>query len=120
MPLSIGSFSLTRIHAMPSSTLLSEERGFDLGTPQETHRRHPSTAAPGGHSWGRQPCNRESTPPGLRCPLRRVGGRDGGLQQDRAVHPSSCPKYSVPGSSSDSSSGLSSGSSFGSSSGSSL
>src|SRR5215475_16176591 len=55
---------------------------------------------------------------------RREGAADPGqrqrtspeLQQDRPVHPSSSPKYNVPGSSSDSSSGSSSGSLSGSSS----
>src|SRR5262245_35298161 len=69
---SIGSFSLTRIHVMPSTTLLLEERGFDPWTLRATHRRHRSTAAPGGHSWASNLGAEQSTPPGLGCLLRRV------------------------------------------------
>src|SRR5262249_32226940 len=46
MALSIGSFSLTRTHAMPSTPPLGETEGFDLGAPRETQKRHRSTAAP--------------------------------------------------------------------------
>src|SRR5262245_34360348 len=75
MALSSGAFALTRIHSMPSTTLLAEERGFDLGPPRETHGRHPSTAAPGGGTLGAANLvTEQSTPPGLRCPLRRVAG----------------------------------------------
>src|SRR4029450_3714788 len=98
----------------------SEERSFSAEASPETHFRRPNTSLHRGRgSLGALTLEQRNWPRrarGVRSAWRL--GRDVGLQQDWAVHPSSSPKYSVPGScsSSRSSSGSACGSSSGSSS----